>query len=148
MLKKIVLASCAVMLLTGCGSNKKGMYTNLDPSLTADFERNIGDRVHFDYDKSTLRHDAQATLTRQAEWLKGHSKVDVEVEGHCDERGTREYNLALGERRAAAAAKFLESQGIAQSKITTVSFGKERPAVLGTGEEVWGKNRRAVTVLK
>lgn len=148
MLKKIVLASCAVMLLTGCGSNKKGMSSNVETSLTTDFERNVGDRVHFDYDKSTLRHDAQTTLLRQAEWLKAHSKVDIEVEGHCDERGTREYNLALGERRAAAATKFLESHGIAKSKITTVSFGKERPAVLGTGEEVWSKNRRAVTVLK
>jgi peptidoglycan-associated lipoprotein len=148
MLKKIAIASFAVILLTGCAGNKKGMSSNIDTTSSADFERNVGDRVHFDFDKSHLRHDAQSTLTRQAEWLKAHSKVNVAVEGHCDDRGTREYNLALGERRAAAAAKFLESHGVAMSKIETVSFGKERPAALGTGEEVWSKNRRAVTVLK
>ena len=80
--------------------------------------------------------------------MKAHGQINVTVEGHCDDRGTREYNLALGERRAAAAAKALEANGVAMSKIETVSYGKERPAVLGTGEAVWGKNRRAVTVLR
>lgn len=148
MLKKLLAASCTVILLAGCAGSKKGMSSNIDTSLTADFERNVGDRVYFDYDKSTLRHDAQATLHRQADWLKGHAKVNVMVEGHCDDRGTREYNLALGERRASAATKFLESHGVAMTRVETVSFGKDRPAALGTGEEVWSKNRRSVTVLK
>jgi len=148
MFKKIVVASAAVLLLSGCAGSKKGMSSNVDAALVADFERNVGDRVHFAYDRSVITKEAHATLMRQAEWLKSHSKINVTVEGHCDDRGTREYNLALGERRAAAAAKALESNGIAISKIETVSYGKERPAVLGTGEAVWSKNRRAVTVLR
>lgn len=148
MLKKFLVTSCAVLLLAGCSGSKRGISSNVDTGLTADFERNVGDRVYFDFDKSHLRHDAQATLTRQSEWLKSHANIHVAVEGHCDDRGTREYNLALGERRAAAAAKFLEAHGIAKSRVETVSYGKDRPAVLGTGEEVWSKNRRSVTVLK
>lgn len=147
MLKKLAVASCAVLLLSGC-AGKKGMSSSIDPALVADFERNVGDRVFFAFDRSDLKTDAKTTLTRQAEWLKAHPSINVSVEGHCDDRGTREYNLALGERRAAAAARFLETQGLDTSKIETISYGKERPAVLGTGEEVWGKNRRAVTVLK
>ena len=124
------------------------MSSSVDAALVADFERNVGDRVFFAYDKNALTHEAHATLARQATWLKAHEKLNVTVEGHCDDRGTREYNLALGERRAAAAAKALEAKGLHMSKIETVSYGKERPAVLGTGEAVWGKNRRAVTVLR
>lgn len=148
MLKKLLIASCAVALLSGCAGSKHGMSSHVDSALVADFERNVGDRVYFGYDKSTLSHEAHATIARQAEWLKSHEKINVTVEGHCDDRGTREYNLALGERRAAAAAKALEAKGVHMSKIETVSYGKERPAVLGTGEAVWGKNRRAVTVLR
>lgn len=148
MLKKLAIASCAVLLLSGCAGNKKGISSGVDASLVADFERNVGDRVFFEYDKSHITKEAHATLMRQSEWLKAHGKINVTVEGHCDDRGTREYNLALGERRAAAAAKFLETHGVEMSKIETVSYGKERPAVLGTGEAVWSKNRRAVTVLR
>jgi peptidoglycan-associated lipoprotein len=147
MLKKLAVASVAVLLLSGC-AGKKGMSSSVDSALVADFERNVGDRVFFGYDKSVVTKDGHATLMRQSEWLKAHDKINVTVEGHCDDRGTREYNLALGERRASAAAKALESHGVASSKIESVSYGKERPAVLGTGEEVWGKNRRAVTVLR
>ena len=148
MLKKLAVASCAVLLLSGCAGNKKAMSSGMDASLVADFERNVGDRVFFDYDNSALTHAAHATLAHQAKWLHEHEKINVTVEGHCDDRGTREYNLALGERRAAAAAKALEAKGLHMSKIETVSYGKERPAVLGTGESVWSKNRRAVTVLR
>ena len=91
--------------------------------------------------------EAQQTLTHQAEWLKQYSKVNVTVEGHCDERGTREYNLALGERRAAAAKKYLVGTGIAANRISTISYGKERPAVIGSDESAWSQNRRAVTVV-
>jgi peptidoglycan-associated lipoprotein len=147
MLKKLAVASCAVLLLSGC-AGKKSMSSSVDAALVADFERNVGDRVFFGYDKSTLTQEAHATIARQAAWLQSHDKINVTVEGHCDDRGTREYNLALGERRAAAAAKALEAKGIHMSKIETVSYGKERPAVLGTDESVWGKNRRAVTVLR
>ena len=148
MLKKLAIASCAVLLLSGCAGSKRGLSSNVDPALVADFERNVGDRVFFEYDRSSLTKEAHATLKRQAEWLKAHGKINVTVEGHCDERGTREYNLALGERRAAASAKFLETHGIEMSKIETISYGKERPAVLGTGEAVWKQNRRDVTVLR
>ena len=148
MLKKLAVASCAVLLLSGCAGSKKGMSSSVDAALIADFERNVGDRVFFAYDRSSITKEAHATLARQATWLQSHDKLNVTVEGHCDDRGTREYNIALGERRAAAAAKALEAKGLAISKIETVSYGKERPAVLGTGEEVWGKNRRAVTVLR
>ena len=148
MLKKLAVASVAVLLLSGCAGSKKGMSSGVDASLVSDFERNVGDRVFFAYDKSAVTHEAHATLARQATWLHSHEKINVTVEGHCDDRGTREYNLALGERRAAAAAKALEAKGVAMSKIETVSYGKERPAVLGTGESVWSKNRRAVTVLR
>ncbi len=147
MLKKLAVASLAVVLLSGCSGSKR-MSSGVDPALVTDFERNVGDRVYFAYDKSNLSHEAQATLKRQAEWLKAHPTINVVVEGHCDDRGTREYNLALGERRAAAAMKFLESHGINASKAQTISYGKERPAVLGTGEAVWSKNRRDVTVLQ
>lgn len=147
MIKKLAVASCALLLLAGC-SGKRGMSSGVDPALVADFEKNVGDRVYFAFDRSSISNEAHATLARQATWLQGHEKISVTVEGHCDDRGTREYNLALGERRAAAAAKALEAKGISASKIETISYGKERPAVLGTGEAVWGKNRRAVTVLR
>ena len=147
MLKNIAVAFFAVMLLAGC-SGKKGMSSSVDAALVADFERNVGDRVFFGFDRSDISKEARATLTRQAEWLKSHPNVRASVQGHCDERGTREYNLALGERRAEAAKAFLHKHGIHESRLETISFGKERPAVLGTGEEVWGKNRRSVTVLQ
>ena len=95
-----------------------------------DFQVNVGDRVFFDFDKSTLSSKAQATLDKQAAWLKRVPTATILVEGHCDERGTREYNLALGDRRATAVKDYLVSKGIAASRIKTISYGKERPAVL------------------
>jgi len=109
---------------------------------------NVGDRVFFDFDKSDLRPDAIETLNRQASWLSTNGGVTVTIEGHCDERGTREYNLALGERRAAAAKQYLESTGVDGGRMDAVSYGKERPAVLGSSEAAWAQNRRAVMVVR
>ncbi len=111
-----------------------------------DDEKNVADRVFFEYDSSQIDSEAQATLTKQAEWLKKYPNLNVTVEGHCDERGTREYNIALGERRANAAKKFLTGLGVAANRISTISYGKERPAVVGSDEGSWAQNRRAVTV--
>ncbi len=147
MFKKLAVAFCAVVLLAGC-SGKRGMMSGVDSALVADFEKTAGDRVHFAYDRSDITKEARTTLHHQAEWLKKHPHIRVSVQGHCDERGTREYNLALGERRAEAAKKALEAHGVHADRLETISYGKERPAVIGTGEEVWAKNRRAVSVLQ
>jgi peptidoglycan-associated lipoprotein len=117
------------------------------PGSQEDLVVNVGDRVFFAFDKYALDSEAQATLTRQADWMKKYPAVTVTVEGHADERGTREYNLALGEKRANAAKDFLVALGVSGSRISVISYGKERPAVLGTGEAVWAQNRRAVTVV-
>lgn len=119
--------------------------TSIAPGSLADFLKNVGDRVFFDYDKSDLSPDARATLGRQASWLKQYH-VSLVVEGHCDERGTREYNLALGERRANAVKNFLVAQGVSAASVSTISYGKERPAVLGDNEAAWAQNRRGVSV--
>lgn len=117
------------------------------PGTQEDLVVNVGDRVFFGFDKSDLTAEARATLDRQAAWMKKYPAVKATMEGHCDERGTREYNLALGERRAAAAKNYLVAAGIAADRVKTVSYGKERPAVLGSNEAAWAQNRRAVTVV-
>ena len=108
----------------------------------------IGDRVLFDFDSSALSADAKSTLAAQAAFLKQNPAVRITVEGHCDERGTREYNLALGDRRASAARDYLVAQGIDAARIKTLSYGKERPAVIGSNETAWAQNRRAVSVIR
>lgn len=105
------------------------------------------DRVFFSYDSSALSPIAQKTLEKQAAWLKKHADVKVTVEGHADERGTREYNVALGARRASAAKNQLVKLGVSAARVATVSYGKERPAVTGSNSAAWAENRRAVTVL-
>ncbi len=112
-----------------------------------DFVVNVGDRVFYDFDKYNLKPQARETLQRQAAWLKKYPSVTVTVEGHCDERGTREYNLALGERRANSAKNYLVALGVNPNRIKTISYGKERPAVTGSNEAAWAQNRRAVTVV-
>lgn len=99
--------------------------------------------VYFDFDKSTLKDDSKAVLSRNAEWLRGNPQVRVQVEGHADERGTEEYNLALGERRAEAVKSYLTSLGIEGNRLNTISYGEEKPADPGHGESAWSKNRRA-----
>jgi peptidoglycan-associated lipoprotein len=113
----------------------------------ADLVANVGDRIFFGFDKFDLSSDAQRTLRLQAEWLISNSGLSVRVEGHCDERGTREYNLALGERRANSIKNFLVELGVAPSRITTISFGKERPVALGSNDAAWAQNRRGVTLV-
>lgn len=117
------------------------------PGSKEDFVVNVGDRVFFDFDKYNLTPDAQATLKKQATWLQKFPNVSVTVEGHCDERGTREYNLALGERRAAAVKDYLSALGVARTRVSTISYGKERPVALGHNEAAWAQNRRGVTTL-
>ncbi len=117
------------------------------PGSQQDLEASAGDRVFFAFDRSDISSEAQQTLTRQADWLRRYPNVTVTIEGHCDERGTREYNLALGERRAQAVKNVLVALGIPASRISTISYGKERPAVVGSTEEAYAQNRRAVTVV-
>jgi peptidoglycan-associated lipoprotein len=112
-----------------------------------DLVANVGDRVFFDYDKYNLTPEARATLAKQAAWLKRYSSVTVRVEGHADERGTREYNLALGERRANSAKDYLITLGVSPSRVKTISYGKERPVALGSNQQAWAQNRRGVTTV-
>jgi peptidoglycan-associated lipoprotein len=118
------------------------------PGTQQDLVVNVGDRVFFDFDAYNLRDDARATVERQANWLKQHRNLTVVIEGHCDERGTREYNLGLGERRAQAVRNYLVALGVEASRIQTISYGKERPAVLGSNPTAWAQNRRGVMVVK
>lgn len=118
------------------------------PGTQQDLVVNVGDRVFFGYDQHDLTMEGRNTLERQAAWMRQYPNIRVTIEGHADERGTREYNLALGERRAQAARNYLIALGISPSRITTISYGKERPAVVGSNEAAWAQNRRAVTVVE
>jgi peptidoglycan-associated lipoprotein len=118
------------------------------PGSTEDFRAQAGsDTIHFGTDLYDIDSSAAATLDAQAAWLAKYPNIRITIEGHCDERGTREYNLALGDRRANAAKNYLAGKGIAASRMSTISYGKERPAAMGSDEESWAQNRRAVTVL-
>jgi len=125
---------------------KKAAPAGAPPGSRVDFFVNVGDRIFFDLDKSEISEKAAATLKKQAAWLKKYQDHTIVVEGHCDERGTREYNLALGERRANAVREYLISLGVAPGRIETISYGKERPAVVGSNESAWAQNRRGVTL--
>ena len=120
---------------------------SIEPGTQEDLIVNVGDRVFFDYDSAQLDSDAQELLHEQAAWLKQHSNTSITIEGHCDERGTREYNLALGEQRAQAVKNWLILLGIDSSRLSTISYGKERPAVIGSNDGAWGQNRRSVTTV-
>jgi peptidoglycan-associated lipoprotein len=115
------------------------------PGTQADLVVNVGDRVFFGYDRYDIADEARLTLDKQAAWLNQYPNLSVTVEGHADERGTREYNLALGERRANAVKNYLSAAGVAANRINTISYGKERPAVPGSDETSWAQNRRGVT---
>ncbi|SEF70812.1 peptidoglycan-associated lipoprotein [Jhaorihella thermophila] len=119
-----------------------------DPTSPAYFQQAIGDRVFFAVDQSSLSDEARAVLRAQAEWLMNNPDYNALIEGHADEQGTREYNLALGARRANAVREFLISRGVAGNRITTISYGKERPVEICSDESCYAKNRRAVTVLQ
>ncbi|WP_372890999.1 peptidoglycan-associated lipoprotein Pal [Rhodosalinus sp.] len=118
-----------------------------DPTSEAFFQETVGDRVFFAVDESTLSAEAETALDQQAEWLMANSDFDATIEGHADERGTREYNIALGDRRANAVRDYLVSRGVAPNRLTTLSYGKERPVALCSDESCYSQNRRAVTVL-
>lgn len=151
-MKKLLSLFCALAFMSGCSvlDSNGGLFggSECESREARDFMSNAEDRVFFAYDSSALSHAAVEALYTQVNWLKKNDKVDVIVQGYCDERGTREYNLALGERRANAVKQYLVSQGIASSRISTISYGKERPAVLGSNEAAWAQNRRAITVVK
>ncbi len=127
--------------------NGMGQYGPV-PGSQQDLVVNIGDRVFFAYDSYSLTPEAQQIVAQQAEWMKRYPNVRLSIEGHCDERGTREYNLALGERRANAVKTYLTAQGVDMSRVSTVSYGKERPAVMGSSAEAWAQNRRGVAVVE
>lgn len=148
----LLLAACSQNPATN--ANAGGGATAAPPATSSvvpgsaqDFIQNVGDRVFFDFDKSVIKPEGQQTLQRQAQWLQKYPNVTVTVEGHCDDRGTREYNLALGERRATAVKNALVALGVQANRIKTISYGKERPAVLGDNEAAWAQNRRGVTVI-
>jgi len=154
---RILTFIAAALLLAGCASDKEASTSDTSGSSTGstaapgsveDFQVNVGDRVFFDYDSYEIRADAQETLNKQAAWLGQYANYAITVEGHCDERGTREYNLALGERRANAVRNYLVAQGVDPNRIQTISYGKERPEVAESNETAWAQNRRGVTVLQ
>lgn len=129
------------------GVNGAGLGGPNDPTSIAYFQQTLGDRVFFLVDQSTLNDDARGILMRQAQWLQQNPDYAIIIEGHADEQGTREYNLALGARRASAVQDFLISQGVSSGRMRTISYGKERPVEVCPSEACFSKNRRAVTVL-
>jgi len=152
---RFAAVAAAFLMLAACSSNDEnsGAPTTssnagqITPGSPEDLAQNVGDRVFFDTDKSSLSDEARATLQRQAAWMGQYANLTFTIEGHADERGTREYNLALGGRRANAAKDYLVSLGVDASRLNTVSYGKERPVCLDSSENCWSQNRRAVTVI-
>jgi peptidoglycan-associated lipoprotein len=130
------------------GSGNGDATNGIAPGSRAEFLQQAGtDTVHFATDSSDVDNEASVILTKQAAWLQKNPNVRVTVEGHCDERGTREYNLALGDRRANSAKNFLVNAGVSAARISVISYGKERPVAAGSDEESWAQNRRAVTIV-
>src|SRR6476660_7851641 len=144
-------AVLAVALSVGACANKNvgsdAMASAATPGSQQDFVVNVGDRVFFESDQTDLSPQAIATLEKQAQWLQTYNRYAFTIEGHADERGTREYNIALGARRAQAVRSFLASRGIDASRMRTISYGKERPVAVCNDISCWSQNRRAVTVL-
>lgn len=167
--KSAIVATAALIALCGCSKKRPAELppspevagsqnqpaassdstdTTIVPGSRADFLQQAGsDTVHFNLNHWDIDPQAQAILSLQAKWLVAHPNVRVTIEGHCDERGTREYNLALGDRRANAAKNYLAAAGVSSDRMSTISYGKERPVALGSNESDWAQNRRAVTVV-
>jgi peptidoglycan-associated lipoprotein len=143
-----LLAACSTTQTASTGSGAQTAMSGPVPGSEEDLVRNVGDRVFYDFNMSNLKPDARATLDKQAAWLAKYPANNVQIAGNCDERGTEEYNLALGQRRANAAAGYLEAKGVAQSRVTTISYGKDRPTALGHDEQAWAQNRNAITSLR
>ena len=140
----LAMSACANKPDENAQANAAGMAT---PGSQQDFVVNVGDRVFFETDSTELTPQSRATLDKQAQWLTNYGQYRFTVEGHADERGTREYNIALGARRSQAARDYLISRGIQASRIKTISYGKERPVAVCNDISCWSQNRRAVTVL-
>ena len=156
-------AMASVVLIAGCTTKPQAtaeapppastgpMTTETQSSIVAgseqDLKVNVGDTVHFDYNAFAVKEDDKTTLQRQAAWLQKYPAVRVTVEGHCDERGTREYNLALGARRANSVKEYLVSLGVSSARVDTISYGKERPICTESDESCWAQNRRGVTTI-
>ena len=147
---KFVAVIMAVLAIAACAKkdDQSAMGgASAAPGSQQDFVVNVGDRVFFDTDSSELSDQARGTLDKQAQWLNNYNRYSFTIEGHADERGTREYNIALGARRAETVREYLISRGIAQTRMRTISYGKERPVALCNDISCWSQNRRAVTVL-
>jgi peptidoglycan-associated lipoprotein len=153
---KFLGAFAAVALLAACSNppaptptpGASSMSTGPVPGSQEDLVANVGDRVFFDFNMSVLPGDGKATLDKQAAWLGKWAQNNVQVAGNCDERGTEEYNIALGQRRASAARDYLVAKGVAATRITTISYGKDRPVALGSTEDAWKQNRNAITSVR
>ncbi|HRN84023.1 MAG TPA: peptidoglycan-associated lipoprotein Pal [Hyphomicrobium sp.] len=153
------IASAALVLFAavagGCANNQNDPSAQLGPDgrgpvtpgTQRDFSVNVGDLVYFSSDSSDLTPEAQATLQKQSQWLRQYPQYTITIEGHADERGTREYNIALGARRAASVRNFLAQSGIQANRVRTISYGKERPVAVCNDISCWSQNRRAQTVL-
>lgn len=153
------VAVAALVVLAGCTTKPKpveeappaapppAQTSTIVPGSAEDLRVNVGDTVHFAYDRSDLNDEDRSILQRQAAWLQKYPNVRVQLQGNCDERGTREYNLALGARRASAAKDYLVSLGVSPARVDTISYGKERPVCTESTESCWAQNRRAVTVI-
>lgn len=154
---RLLIAAGAVLAVAACSeepaspeaaaANSGASTASVDQSTLQYFQQTVGDTVFFATNQSTITPLSRQTLQRQAQWLNANLAVNAQIEGHADERGTREFNLALGARRAEAVRAFLVSQGVAAGRLTTISFGKERPAAPCSAETCWSQNRRGVTAL-
>ncbi len=148
MKKLFVLLAASTLLFGACSQKNTKTDTESKTSIYGARGSDVGQAgalrsVHFDYDKSTLTSEAKDILKANVAWLKAESKVKIQVEGHCDDRGTIEYNIALGERRAISVEKYLNALGISNDRVSTISYGEERPLDAAQTEEAWAKNRRA-----
>lgn len=149
---RFALAILAALAVGACASNKNGEFgsgfgNGGPPGSPGDFVVNVGDRVFFESDSTELTMQARSTLDRQAQWLNTYNRYSFTIEGHADERGTREYNFGLGAKRADSVRAYLVSRGIDPARMRTISYGKERPVAVCNDISCWSQNRRAVTVL-
>jgi peptidoglycan-associated lipoprotein len=146
---RFVAALVVMLTIAACANqaDKVGLAGAAIPGSQQDFVVNVGDRVFFETDQTDLTPQARATLDKQAQWLSQYNRYTFTIEGHADERGTREYNIALGAKRAQAVREYLASRGIDSSRMRTISYGKERPVAVCDDISCWSQNRRAVTVL-
>ena len=143
-----LVAACGTAPTSGTATTTGEGAVGVVAGSQLDLVVNVGDRVHFAYDKYNLTPESRSALQKQAVWLQGNAASNIIIEGHCDERGTREYNLALGMRRANAVYDYMLTLGVAADRMSTTSYGKERPQAAGSDEISWAANRRAVSVVR